>query len=213
MVGRSTRTRTASRSSTISQPTAIAPLRRVELGAIGEGAQQDDRAGDRDGEAQDEPATQAPAERRAEPDPEQPRHDRLQDRARDRDRAHGQQLADRELDPDAEHQQDHAEFGELERDIGIGDKPGRERPDQDAGHDVPDDRGQPDMPGDEPADERSGQADRDGGDENGLVVHGSSRFDGGVRRTGAGPCQNDGGVGPMKIPDEAPDKSQVSGRH
>ena len=72
----------------------------------------------------------------------------------------------------------------------------RERPDHDAGDDVADDRGQPQAPGDEAADERGSQADRDGGDENGLVVHGSSRVGGGVRRTGAGPCQNDGGVAP-----------------
>jgi hypothetical protein len=59
------------------------------------------------------------------------------------------------------------------------------------------------VPGDQAADECGGQADRDGGDEDGLVVHGSSRSDGGVRRTGAGPCQNDGGLGPMKIPDRS----------
>ncbi len=139
------------------------------------------------------PAAQAPSEGRPEPDPEQSGHDRLEDRARDRDGADGEQLADRELDADPEHQQDHAELGELEGDVRVGDEPGRERPDHDTGDDVPDDRGQAHAAGDETADERGGQADRDGRDENGLVVHGSSRFDGGVRRTGAGPCQNDGG--------------------
>ena len=176
------------------QPTDRDPaLWRVELVAVRECAQQHDGARDRERQAEHEPATHAPAKHRTEPYPEQAGHDRLDDRARDGDRSDGQEVAERELDPHAEHEQDDAELGELESDGAVGDEPWRERTDHDAGDDVPDDRGQPDMPGDEPADERGGQADRDGRDENGLVVHGSSRCDGGVRRTGAGPCQNDGG--------------------
>ena len=58
-------------------------------------------------------------------------------------------------------------------------EPGVNGPIDDAGHDVADDRGQPQAPRDQAADERGGQADGDGRDENGLVVHGSSRSTGG----------------------------------
>ena len=153
----------------------------VQLVAVGQGAQDDDGAGDRDRQAEDEAATQAPAQRGTEPDAEQPRNDRLDDRPRDRDRADGEELADRELDPDAEHQQDHPELGELERDVGVGTQPGRERPDHHASDDVPDDGGQADMPGDETADECGSQADRDSGDENGLVVQGGIPLTGGAQ--------------------------------
>ena len=68
------------------------------------------------------------------------------------------------------------------RDRGVGDEARRERAEDDPGDDVADDRRQADPLGDEAADERGHQADRDGGDENGLVVHGSSR----AMRVGAG---------------------------
>ena len=54
-------------------------------------------------------------------------------------------------------------------------KPGGERPEDDAGDDVADDRGQPDALGDVAAQEGGDEADGDRGDENGLVVHGCSR--------------------------------------
>ncbi len=54
-------------------------------------------------------------------------------------------------------------------------RPGREGPDDDARDDVADDRGELEALGDEAADEGGDQADREGRDQNGLVVHGSSR--------------------------------------
>ena len=57
-------------------------------------------------------------------------------------RAHGQQLLEVELQPDAEHQQDDADLGELLGQRRVGDEAGRVRPDQRAGQQIADDRRQ-----------------------------------------------------------------------
>ena len=85
----------------------------------------------------DQPSSQASAMPSSGPD-----HD-LHDRAGDRDGAHRQKLVQRELQPDAEHQQDDADFGELVGDVLVGDEARRERADDDAGQQVPDDAVKP----------------------------------------------------------------------
>ena len=57
-----------------------------------------------------------------------------------RDGAHRQQILERELQPDAEHQQDDADLGELVGDALVGDEARRERPDHDAGEQIADER-------------------------------------------------------------------------
>jgi hypothetical protein len=52
-------------------------------------------------------------------------------------------VTDGEVKPDAEHQQDDAEFGELARQSRIADETRRERADGDAGDEVADERGKP----------------------------------------------------------------------
>jgi hypothetical protein len=47
------------------------------------------------------------------------------------------------VQPDAEHQQDDADLGELLREADVADEAGREGTDQDAGQQVADDRRQP----------------------------------------------------------------------
>ena len=89
--------------------------------------------------------------------------------------ADGRQVPEREVDAHAEHQQDDPDVGQLERDLGVRAEARGERAEQDAGHDVADDRRQADTLRDEAAHECGHQADRDGGDEYGLVVHGSPR--------------------------------------
>ena len=150
-------------------------LRRVELAAIGDRPEQDDRARDRQRQPEHQSPADPPAEGDAEHQPEQRRDDDLDERARDRDGADGGQVPEREVDAHPEHQQDDPDVGELERDLDVGDEAGGERAEQDAGHDVADDRRQSDPLGDEAADEGGHQADSDGRDEYGLVVHGSSR--------------------------------------
>jgi hypothetical protein len=69
------------------------------------------------------------------------------------------------LQADAEHQQDHADFGQLLGKRRVGDEAGRVRPDEGAGQEVADDRGQADPLGDvsqeqgggEPSGEREDQ--------------------------------------------------------
>ena len=60
----------------------------------------------------------------------------------------------------AEHQQRHADLGELEGDVRIGGQPWREGPDRDAREQIANDRRQTDPARDEPGDERSGERDR-----------------------------------------------------
>ena len=58
------------------------------------------------------------------PKPEQRREGDLQDRAGQDDRPHRQQILEREMQADPEHQQDHADLGELRREARVRDKPG-----------------------------------------------------------------------------------------
>ena len=140
--GSSTSASTVARSSTISQPTAMRPVGVSSIAALLERAQQHDRAGDREREAEHEPAAERqPQPRRDDRMPSAVADDDLADRARARRCAHRQQVLEREVQADAEHQQDHADLGELggER---VGDEARRERADGDAGEQIADDRRQ-----------------------------------------------------------------------
>ena len=55
---------------------------------------------------------------------------------------HREQVLEREMQADAEHQQDDADLGELAGEILVGDKARRERPDDDAGEEIADQRRQ-----------------------------------------------------------------------
>ncbi len=175
IVGSRTRTTTVTRSWTMSQPMAAWPCGVSSSPRSVKGPQQDDGAGHRHGEPEDQPAAEPPAERDPQPDSEQRDHGDLAHGSRDGDVLDGQQLTDREVDPDPEHQEDHAELGELRGDARIRGEARGERSQEHAGDDVADDRGQPEAAGDEAADEGGRQAHGDRGDQNGLVVHGSSR--------------------------------------
>ena len=63
----------------------------------------------------------------------------LRDGSRNGDPPDGQQFLEVELQPDAEHQQDHADFRELLGEVGVGDEAGRIGSDDDAGQQVADD--------------------------------------------------------------------------
>ena len=54
--------------------------------------------------------------------PSERRDEGLADGPRDGDAPHGEQVPEREVDADAEHQQDHADLGELGGDRGVGDE-------------------------------------------------------------------------------------------
>ena len=74
--------------------------------------------------------------------------------------------------PDPEHQQDDADLGELPGQRRVADESRRERAHRDAGDEVTDERRQTQPNGDESADGAEGQADGEGRDERGFVMHG-----------------------------------------
>ena len=146
---------------------------RVELVALLERAQQYDRTCDRQRQAEYQPGGQAPSpparKRRADP-----RCDcDLRNGTGQGDGAHAQQRRHRKVQADTEHQQDHADFGELGGEVGIGDESRRERADRDARQQVADERRQAHSRGEKPEGECEHETDSDERDEFGFVWHGA----------------------------------------
>ena len=117
-----TRMMTVKTSSTTSQPTATWPSGESSELPVLEHAHQHDGARDRQRHAEDEPVLIGNAERREQHHAQQRRDEALADRAGDRDSLDRQQVLDVEVQPDAEHQQDHADFRELLRDLHVADE-------------------------------------------------------------------------------------------
>ena len=107
---------------------------------------------------------------RASPNPSRLDSGDLQQRARDHDGPDRQQVLDREMQAHPEHQQDDADLGQLQRQVLVGDKAGRERADRDAGEQVPDQRRDPQPVGDRAEDEGETDAEDDRRDQRGRVV-------------------------------------------
>src|SRR3954468_6228604 len=75
------------------------------------------------------------------------------------------------MQPDAEHQQHHADLGELVCDALVGDKSGRERTDEDPGHEITHERGKSQPLRDNAEYESEHQGDDDGRDQRRVVRH------------------------------------------
>ena len=75
-------------------------------------------------------------------------------------RSHREQVVEREVQADAEHQQHHADLGELPREVDIGDEARRGRPDEDAGEQIADQRRQLQARRDEAEDQRQAEGRR-----------------------------------------------------
>lgn len=133
-----------------------APLR-LHHAALLQGAQQHHGAGDGKRQAEDEAAAGRPAHRQCKQEAEEGRHDDLADRSGNGDGPHGEEILQRKMQADAEHQQDDADFRELVRQLLVGDETGRERADDDAGKKVAGDRRQAEAMCDQPRQE--GEAD------------------------------------------------------
>ena len=103
-------------------------------------AQQHHGARHRQRQAEDQARLGRPAHRPGERHAHAGRRGDLHDRARHRDRLHREQVAEREMQADAEHQQDHADLGQFGRHPRIGDEAGGERPDDDPGEEIAGDR-------------------------------------------------------------------------
>ena len=95
-------------------------------------------------------------------------------RAGHRDAADRKQVVDREMKPDAEHQQDDAELGQLRRNLTVGDISRRERADHDTRQEIADQRRQPQPVGGRAEKERQHEAGDDRRNERRSVPHSSS---------------------------------------
>ena len=73
-----------------------------------------------------------------------------------------EQILEREMQADAEHQQNDADLGQLVGDILVGDEAGRERADDDSRHQISDQRRQLEAVGEHAEGEGEHEADRDG---------------------------------------------------
>ena len=114
--------------------------RRVQVPAVGQDADQHDRAGDRQRHAEHQSGAPCPPEPMGDDRAERRRHAALDERARDRHATDGEQFLDVKLQPDAEHQQNHADLGQLLGEMLVGHEAGRVRTDEDSREEIPDDR-------------------------------------------------------------------------
>ncbi len=78
------------------------------------------------------------------------------------------------MQPDAEHQEDDADLGELVGDVLVGDEARREGPDGDAGEQIADERRKLEAVGSDPEAEGEHEADGEGRDEGRHMQHRAS---------------------------------------
>ena len=168
-------------------PHRDAALVAVEEPTLLQGTQQHHGARHREGQAEDEARADAPApEMRQQPTHGGSGHD-LHDRARQGDGAHRHQVLDREMQADPEHQQDHADFGELARELAVADEAGCVRPNQNPGQEIADQGRKPQPLGQHPTGEGQDETEGDDGNQLCRVRHGAVVFSfGRFRENGEG---------------------------
>ena len=169
--GSRTRVRTITRSSTISQPTAMRPRDvargcdpRVPAAATTVLATERQRP-------KTSPAPSVPAPGHGECEAHAGGDGDLTDRAWHGDPPHRQQIRRREVQADAEHQQDDAHFGELRRPCGIGDEARREWADRNTRDEVADKRWQAQAMRREPEDVGQDKTHGRRRDQRNVVMH------------------------------------------
>ena len=169
--GNSTSTITIARSCTISQPTVMRPRsvstrrrscrRRSKTTVLATDS----------ATPKTSPAPSVQPSHRPTSDAERRRDQSLRQSAGNGDGADRQQIVEREMEPDAEHQQNDADLGELVGDVLVGDIAGRERPDQDAGEQIADQRRELEAMHQYAQGEGEHEADGEGGNERWHVRH------------------------------------------
>jgi hypothetical protein len=105
--------------------------------------QQHDRARHRQGQTEHEARAHGPAQSPRERHPECGGDRDLRNRSGDGDAPDREQVFERKMQSNAEHQEDHADLGELVRNPLVGDIARGERADEDAGDEITDKRGKP----------------------------------------------------------------------
>ena len=134
-------------------------------------AQENDRACDRQGEAEHDARAHRPAEPPRKSHAERGSDRDLCDGAGDGDAPDREQIFEREMQADAEHQQDHADLGEFVGDALVGDVSRGERADEDAGDEITDQRRKSQPLRHHAEYECQHQGDDDGGDQRRVVRH------------------------------------------
>ena len=142
----------------------------VQDAALLQGADEDDGAGDGEGEAEDEPRGPAPAQHQGQCAAQDGGDCDLTDGAGNGDLRDGGEVFQREMQADAEHEEDDADLSQLLRQGLVGDEAGGEGADDDAGDEIADEGLDADAVGQEAEDVGKDEAHRDGGDEGGLMV-------------------------------------------
>jgi hypothetical protein len=148
-------------------PDGDASFQRACRATLLQRAEEHDRARHREREPEDQPRAPRPAPQAPGDGAEQRGHGNLSHGARQGDPADREQLAQREVDAHAEHQQDHANLGQLGCELRIRHEPRCEGAQRHAGEQVADQRGE-------------AQADRGKAQQQ---CHGESRSDGGEQRS------------------------------
>ncbi len=143
----------------------------VDQVALLESLEHHDRAGDRQAEAEHQAGAVAPAPQPGEAEPQERSHHDLADRAGDGDAAHCQQVGRREVQPNAKHQQDDTDLGQLARQPTVGDEARRIGSDQHAGEQIADQRRQSQPVGGIAEPEGEDEAGGDGGDQCRFAMH------------------------------------------
>ena len=133
--------------------------------------QQHDRGGNRQREAQDKATPQVPVPEIGECDAKPGAGEGLHQRTWDGDGPYRQQILERDMQADAEHQQDHADFGELSGDCTVHDDARGKWPDRDAGQQITHQGRQAQSGGEEPASERINKPGRNGFNQGIIMGH------------------------------------------
>ena len=123
-VGSSTRARIITRSSTTSQPTAMRPRSVSSMWRSWKARSMTTVLATDRARPNTMPAIHDQPSACVKPAADQGGDDDLDDRAGHGDARHRHQVLEREVQADAEHQQDHADLGELAGQRGVGGKPG-----------------------------------------------------------------------------------------
>jgi len=148
-----------------------AAVHRIHRAAAFQGLEQHHGAGDGQRQAEYQTGADGPAPEVRDRHAEQRGDGDLHDGAGQGNLAHRQQVVDRKMQADAEHQQHHADLGELAGQFHVGNKAGRVRTDQHAGNQIADQRRQFQPRGDEAEDQRQPEGGGDGGDQIDAVGH------------------------------------------
>ena len=111
--GINTSTSTVTKSSTTSQPTAMRPLTESSSPCASSARRSTTVLATESAKTEHEAGAEVPAPERRKAGAQRRRDGDLHDRAGQGDAAHGEQVLKREVQADAEHQQHHADLGEL----------------------------------------------------------------------------------------------------